>query len=102
MQCQIGTHFFGHAYLTSLLLPTLKNSTPSRIVWTTSAAEAAGDVDWNNLAYVSRSLLHGSLTFFADALIAVCSAPIFLHIFHHCMALWNLFLLRALAAAYRR
>lgn len=48
-ECQIGTHFFGHAYLTSLLLPTLKQSKPSRVVWTTSAAEAAGDVDWNNL-----------------------------------------------------
>lgn len=52
LQCQIGTHFFGHAYLSSLLLPTLKQSAPSRIVWTTSAAEAAGDVDWDNLAYV--------------------------------------------------
>lgn len=62
VQCQIGTHFFGHAYLTSLLLPTMKDCAPSRIVWTTSAAEAAGDVDWNNLAYVLQvhcmALLH--------------------------------------------
>jgi len=49
LQAQIGTHFFGHAYLTSLLLPTLKKSTPSRVVWTTSAAETSGDVDWDNL-----------------------------------------------------
>jgi len=52
LQAQIGTHFFGHAYLTSLLLPTLKKSTPSRVVWTTSAAETSGDVDWDNLPYV--------------------------------------------------
>lgn len=49
LQAQIGTHFFGHAYLSSLLLPTLKQSAPSRIVWTTSAAETSGDVDWDNL-----------------------------------------------------
>ncbi|DBA77215.1 TPA: hypothetical protein ACH3X1_009786 [Trebouxia sp. C0004] len=48
-EAQIGTHYFGHAYLTSLLLPTLKKSTPSRVVWTTSAAETSGDVDWDNL-----------------------------------------------------
>lgn len=48
-EAQIGTHFFGHAYLTSLLLPSLKKSTPSRVVWTTSAAETSGDVDWDNL-----------------------------------------------------
>ena len=52
LQNQIGTHFFGHAYLTSLLLPKLKKSSPSRIVWTTSAAETSGDVDWDNLEYV--------------------------------------------------
>ena len=68
VQCQIGTHFFGHAYLTSLLLPTLKDSSPSRVVWTTSAAEAAGDVDWDNLAYISISAVHGCVALFAYAL----------------------------------
>lgn len=65
VQCQIGTHFFGHAYLSSLLLPVLKESTPSRIVWTTSAAEAAGQVDWDNLAYAPHFL---NPTPFASAL----------------------------------
>ena len=63
LQNQIGTHFFGHAYLTSLLLPKLKKSSPSRIVWTTSAAETSGDVDWDNLEYVAtRNRPHAPVT----------------------------------------
>lgn len=42
---QIGVNHFGHAYLTSLLLPLLKNQkTDSRIVILTSTAHSMGSV----------------------------------------------------------
>ncbi|KAK9816695.1 hypothetical protein WJX72_003796 [[Myrmecia] bisecta] len=52
---QLGTHYFGHVLLTELLLHKLKDSQPSRLVWVTSAAEAYGEVDWNDLEGKSKA-----------------------------------------------
>jgi NAD(P)-dependent dehydrogenase (short-subunit alcohol dehydrogenase family) len=50
----MGINFFSHFYLTQLLLPALKRSTPSRIVWTSSNAETAGYTDWNDIRCDNR------------------------------------------------
>jgi NAD(P)-dependent dehydrogenase (short-subunit alcohol dehydrogenase family) len=58
-----ATNYFGPFYFTVKLLPLLKQSaklSPSRIVWNSSAAEALGKVDWNDLMYVpTRQLMVG-------------------------------------------
>ncbi|GAB4817856.1 hypothetical protein N2152v2_004902 [Parachlorella kessleri] len=45
----IGTNFYGHFYLTHLLLDILKASGPSRVCNITSPQEARGCLDWNDL-----------------------------------------------------
>ena len=55
MQIMIGVQHFAHFYLTLLLVDKMKestsSSTPTRIVFTTSASEATGqaDIPWDNL-----------------------------------------------------
>ena len=50
MQVTVGTNYFGHWYLTHLLLDPLKAAKPSRVVFVTSAAETAPPgIDWDNL-----------------------------------------------------
>eukprot|EP00879_Flechtneria_rotunda_P007465 GHRR01007831.1.p1 GENE.GHRR01007831.1~~GHRR01007831.1.p1 ORF type:complete len:433 (+),score=143.65 GHRR01007831.1:508-1806(+) len=47
----IGIDYYGHLYLTHLLLPALKGSAPSRIVWVSSPAETLGKTNWDDLRY---------------------------------------------------
>ena len=55
-QTTVGTNYFGHWYLTHLLLDPLKAAAPSRVVFVTSAAETAPPpIDWDNLTCVSCS-----------------------------------------------
>ena len=43
-------------FLVELLKDKLKASAPSRLVWTTSAAESFGYIDWSDLAYAPPRL----------------------------------------------
>ena len=53
---QIGVNHFGHAYLTSLLLPSLiSRNTPVRVVVLASSAHKIGGVDCNDLHYTNGS-----------------------------------------------
>ena len=45
-------NYFGHFYVTQLLLDTLKASQPSRVVWVSSPEESLGTIDWDDLQYV--------------------------------------------------
>ena len=50
VQVTVGTNYFGHWYLTHLLLDPLKAAKPSRVVFVTSASETAPPaIDWDNL-----------------------------------------------------
>ena len=49
-------------YLVELLKDKLKASAPSRLVWTTSAAESFGYIDWSDLAYAPPRLPASPLT----------------------------------------
>ena len=49
LQFQVASNYFGHLYLTELLKDKLVSSAPSRIVFTTSAAETYGSINWENL-----------------------------------------------------
>lgn len=49
LQFQVASNYFGHLYLTELLKDKLVSSAPSRIVFTTSAAETYGTINWDNL-----------------------------------------------------
>ncbi len=54
MQTTVGTNYFGHWYLTHLLLDPLKAAAPSRVVFVTSASETAPPpIDWDNLTYAA-------------------------------------------------
>ena len=46
----MASTYFGHVYLVELLKDKLKASAPSRLVWTVSAAESLGYIDWDDLA----------------------------------------------------
>ena len=49
-QVTLGTNYFGHWYLTHLLLDPLKAAAPSRVVFVTSASETAPPaIDWDNV-----------------------------------------------------
>lgn len=48
-QITVGTNHFGPFYLTQALLPKLKESGRSRIVWVTSSAEVMNTVDFEDL-----------------------------------------------------
>ena len=49
LQYQAASHYFGHLYLVELLKDKLVSSAPARIVWTTSASEALGTINWDNI-----------------------------------------------------
>lgn len=53
----LKTNYYGHVYLTQLLLPRLAESGAARIVLVASAAEAVGKLDWRDLkgAHVETS-----------------------------------------------
>jgi NAD(P)-dependent dehydrogenase (short-subunit alcohol dehydrogenase family) len=51
---QVASNYFGHLYLTELLKDKLVSSAPSRIVFTTSAAETYGTINWENLEMTDR------------------------------------------------
>jgi hypothetical protein len=48
-QITLGINFFGHAYLTQLLLPALKASAPARLVWVSSTEESIAEPDWSDI-----------------------------------------------------
>ena len=49
-QVTVGTNYVGHWYLTHLLLDPLKAAAPSRVVFVSSASEAAPPpIDWDNI-----------------------------------------------------
>ena len=50
LQYQVASTYYGHVYLVELLKDKLKASAPSRLVWTVSAAESLGYIDWDDLA----------------------------------------------------
>ncbi len=54
-ELQFATNHVGHFLLTGLLLPTLKNSAPARIVNLSSAGHKLGDVDLNDPYFENRN-----------------------------------------------
>lgn len=49
LQVTLASNFFGPLYLTHLLLDTLKQSAPSRVVFESSMLEQWGHVDWHDI-----------------------------------------------------
>ena len=49
LQITLGVNFFGPLYLTKLLLPVIKASAPSRIVWESSPAQTLADPNWDDI-----------------------------------------------------
>lgn len=45
----MGVNYLGHVYLSDLLLPLLKASAPSRLVWVASPDETIAEPDWSNI-----------------------------------------------------
>ena len=60
MQTTVGTNYFGHYYLTHLLLNNLvktqKEGGMARAVFMSSTFEQLGNINWEDLEYVSNRL----------------------------------------------
>lgn len=52
---QAASTYFGHVYMVELLKHLLVKSAPSRLIWTVSAAESTGFVDWDDIAMARRT-----------------------------------------------
>lgn len=61
MQYQAASHFFGHVYLTELLKDKLISSAPARLIWTTSASETLGTINWDNIECASSSCVYPAI-----------------------------------------
>ncbi len=47
----MGIAYVGHILLIQLLLPLLKQSAPSRVVFVSGSAEASAELDWDDIGY---------------------------------------------------
>ncbi|KAK9792452.1 hypothetical protein WJX73_001544 [Symbiochloris irregularis] len=52
---QAASYYFGHVYLTELLKDKLESSAPARLLWTTSASETLGTINWDNIELTDRT-----------------------------------------------
>lgn len=48
-QVTVGTAYVGHVLLVELLLPLLKQSAPSRVVFVLGSSESSASLDWEDL-----------------------------------------------------
>jgi hypothetical protein len=51
----MGVNYLGHVYLSNLLLPLLKASAPSRLVWVASPDETIAEPDWSNIRWAEAA-----------------------------------------------
>lgn len=62
-ELQFQTNHLGHFLLVNLLLDLLKNSSPSRIILTSSLAHRFGQIDLENIARADKYISHPFLTY---------------------------------------